>query len=181
MMVDGSNFGVDLGDHRHELFVADGTVSVLVSEVDHLVHLCAGEVLSHAGSDLLELLGAEEAAVGGVEGLEDGLKGGFAVAVAAEPKDLKEGWEVDVTLMAGVVDDGEDLSCLCLQVEGADGVDQLFGGDTAAAIVVECIEDLLQLADSVGVKALLDVLVGVETLGRSRCRRSRLGHKIFLI
>jgi hypothetical protein len=56
-----SNFGVDLGDDIAELLEVNGSVSVLIGEVDHLVDLSAGEVLSDAGSDLLELLGAESA------------------------------------------------------------------------------------------------------------------------
>lgn len=67
--------------------------------------------------------------------------------------------------MAGVVDDGEDLTSLGLEVECADGVDQLLGGDVATAVVVKDIEDFLQLADGLGVKALLDVFGGIEAFG----------------
>jgi hypothetical protein len=122
-------------------------------------------VLAHAGSNLLELLRAECSTAGGVEGLEDGLEGGLAAAVPSESEDVEEGGEVDLASVAGVVDDGKDLSGLGLEVERADGVHELLSGDIAAAVVVEDVENFLQLADGVGVEALLHVLGGIKTFG----------------
>lgn len=174
-----SNLGIDLGDDLHEFFVVNGSVSVLIGVVDHLVDLAAGEVLAHAGGHILELLRAEGAGAGGVEGLEDGLEGGLVVGISSEAEDVEEGGEVDVSLVPCVVDDGEDLRGLSLEVERPDGVDELLSGDVAAAVVVEDVEDLLELADSVGIEALLDVFAGIKTFGWGWSLS--FGHKIFLI
>ena len=69
-----SNFGIDLGDDVDELVEADGSISVLVSEINDLVDLSTGEVLSDAGGSLFEVLSSECSGVGVVKGLEDGLE-----------------------------------------------------------------------------------------------------------
>ena len=157
-----SDFGVDLGDNVAELLEVDDSVAVLVGVLDHLVDLGGGEVLPDGCGHLLELLGSEGSGAGGVEGLEDGLEGSLGGAVA-EAEDVEEGAEVEVAGDAGGVDDVEDLGGLALDAEGLDGVDQLLDGDLSAAVVVEDVEDLLELGDSVSVESLPHVLVGVES------------------
>lgn len=174
-----SNLGIDLGDDLDEFFVVNGSVSVLIGVVDHLVDLAAGEVLANAGGNLLELLRAEGAGAGGVESLEDGLEGGLVVGISSESEDVEEGSEVNVSLVSCIVDDGEDLSGLSLEVEGPNGVDEFLSGDVAASVVIEDIEDLLELANSLGIEALLDVFAGIKTFGWSWSLS--FGHKIFLI
>jgi hypothetical protein len=100
-------------------------------------------VLSNWGSDLLELFGAEGSSSGGVEGFKDGLEGGLTCWVTSEAEDVEEGAEVEVSANSCGIDDGEDLSGLGLEIEGLDGVDELFSGDSAAAVVIEDVEDFL--------------------------------------
>ena len=157
-----SDFGVDLGDNVAELLEVDDSVAVLVGVLNHLVDLGGGEVLPDGCGHLLKLLGPEGSGAGGVEGLKDGLEGSLGGAVA-EAEDVEEGAEVEVAGDAGGVDDVEDLGGLALDAEGLDGVDQLLDGDLSAAVVVEDVEDLLQLGDSVSVESLPHVLVGVES------------------
>ena len=54
-----SDFRVDLGDNIGEFFKGNGSVSVLIGVIDHLINLGAAEVLSNAGSNLLELFRSE--------------------------------------------------------------------------------------------------------------------------
>ena len=153
----GSNFGVDLGNDTNELFIADDSISILISEVDHLVNFSTGEVLSDASSHLLELFRAEVSLSAEIEGFEHSLNGGLTVRFTAESKDSEEGTEVNVTSMTSAVDDGEDLACLGFQIESTDGIDQLFSGHVSTAVVIKDVEDFLQLGDSVSIKAFLDV------------------------
>ena len=106
----GSNFGVDLGDDIDKLFIADDSISILISEVNDLVNFSTGEVLSHASSHLLELFRTERSLSAEIEGLEDSLNGGLTVRVTAESKDSEEGTEVDVANMTSAVDDGDSVS-----------------------------------------------------------------------
>ena len=164
MEVVESDFRVDLGDGGDELLVVNDAVSVLVGELDHLVDLSGREVLSDGSRDLLELLGSEGAAAGGVEGLEDSLKGAFAAGVAAEAEDVDEGAEVELASDAGGVHDRQDLAGLVLELEGTDGVHEFLDGDLSAAVVVEHVEHFFQFADRVSVQVLPHVLACVEVL-----------------
>ena len=42
-----SDFGVDPGHHSCEFLEVNGSVSILVSKLNHLIHFRAGEVLSN--------------------------------------------------------------------------------------------------------------------------------------
>ena len=59
MDADQSNFGVNFGHDVGEFLEVDEAVSVLISEVNHLVDFSAIEVLSNTGSNFLEFFGSE--------------------------------------------------------------------------------------------------------------------------
>jgi hypothetical protein len=83
-----SNFGVDFGDHVHELFEANGSVSVLISIIDHLINFRAWEMLSNTCSDFLEFLRAEGASIACVECLEDALEAALVVWISTEAENF---------------------------------------------------------------------------------------------
>jgi hypothetical protein len=164
--INRSNFGVDLGDDIHELIEVNHSISILVGVLNDLVNLGRAEVFSNAGSDLLELLRAKCSGLRSIEGFEDGLKRGLAGILTAEAEDIEEGGEVNVARVAGVVDDRQDLACLSLKVERADGVDQFLSGDVSATVIIEHIEYLFQFMNRFFVQVLSHVLGGIETFGR---------------
>ena len=119
----GSNFWVDFGYDIYEFFVADHSVSVLVSEVDHLINLGTWKALSNASSHFLEFLWAKWSASSCIECLENYLESSLVVGISAEAENLEESWKINISLMAACVDDVKDLSSLGLEVQGSDSAD----------------------------------------------------------
>ena len=107
-----SNLGVDFGDNVDEFFEANHSVSVLISEVDHLINFGSGEALSNAGGDSLEVLGNEGSTAWSIESLEDGLEGSLISWVLSETEDFEESCEVNISDVSVAVDDVEDLCSL---------------------------------------------------------------------
>ena len=138
-----SDFWVDPADHSYELFIVDWSVSVLVSELNHLVDLAAWKVLSDWSCNFLKLLSSKGSMAALVKSFKNSLKGSFVGWVSSKAEDFNKGAETELSSDSCSVDNAEDLSGLSFKVEGLDGVDEFIDGDVSAAVVVKDVEYLL--------------------------------------
>ena len=109
-----SNFWVNFGYDVNEFFVANSTVSILISEINHLINLGCWEALSNTCRNSLEILGTECSTSWFVKFFKNGLKGCLIGRISSESEDYKEGSEINISDVAVAIDDVEDLSSLRL-------------------------------------------------------------------
>lgn len=149
------------GDGGHKLLIADSSISVLVSIVDHLVNLLGSESLTNQFAHLLELVRAEAVGVVGIEHFVELLETGFGLGFTLA-EDFNESLEVEFISSGGGLNNANDVPGISLKIQSLDGVDNFRDGDLSTSIGIEEVEHFLELQDGFGVHVLVGVLGGVE-------------------
>lgn len=157
-----SDFWVFLIDDIDEFFVANDSVSVFISIINHLINFSSWKVLSNAGCDLFEFLWTESSLFVNIEGFEELSNWSFTVSISTESEDFKESSEIHFLGCGSSWDDTDDLLSLVFNAEGSDCVDQFFTRDVSTSVVIEDIETFLKLEDGVFIEVFANVLLGVE-------------------
>ena len=162
MDTSSSDLGERSSDDCTEFFVVDQSVAILVGIVNHLVDLSRREALTNCVTDSLEIFRAEGlgSIAEHVEHLLEGLFAGFFLLA----EDGKESTEVKFFGVGISLHNANNVGCLALHIQGTDGVNDFFHGNLSAVVIVEQIEHLLELGDSLDGHVLVDVFVCIKAL-----------------
>ena len=162
--LDQSNFWEFFCHHCHKLFVAYFSISILVSVVDHLVNLCCWKCLSNACCDLFELFRSKCTSSLWIKHFEQLVERGLWISVSAKSEDFKEGGKIILVGIGMGVNDGQNLLGLLIKSKGTNGVNELFGWDITAVVIVEDVEAVFHSLDIIFFKVLVGIFTGVKGL-----------------